>query len=606
MTKHIHEGEVQGLKKHTQFGKKIFVVTAVAFAMLLASFQTTEALTGETAATGEYAADDSEAFSQEDLVSAGSDESASDIPSADPVTADATAPADGNSGTADTTTPADGNSDTADTTAPADGNSGAADTTTPADGNSGTADTTTPADGSSGTADTTTPADGSSDTADTTTPADGSSGTADTAAPADGNSGADENSDTSEDGSNIGDSSVNTDTNIDEDRNSDKDTVEDDAAADHTTSGTADSTDCNSADTDRSADTSTASPAVPSPQESVDVNPEVHIQDRSSDAVYMPSLFNRSEMFLKTEEKIKYNTALPLDNIPSFISQEMIIGALKCQDETGFPASVTIAQIIQESGFGCYGPGGDTYQGLSYLAFEYCNLFGIKGTGTAGSVDMRTGEQTPAGEYYMTTAGFRVYNTYTECIEDRTRLLQEVYSDLTANVTDANTFAVKIGSRWATSLTYSQNLISQMERYDLYRLDRMTLQEFGKMIGKFADPCPGSYVTSDFGYRAFDKSFHKGIDLGTNGAAIPTYAAESGVVVTAGWSDSAGNWIVIDHGNGLVTKYMHHSKLFVKEGQHVEKGQQIGVTGTTGNSTGVHLHFQIEENGVAVDPSPYF
>lgn len=342
-----------------------------------------------------------------------------------------------------------------------------------------------------------------------------------------------------------------------------------------------------------------------SPQESVSVNSEATIKDRSADAIYVQTSYNPSERFIDIEDRIKYNVALPIDNIPSFITQEMIIGALKCQDETGYPASVTIAQIIQESGFGKYGPGGSEYQGLSYLAFEYCNLFGIKGTGTAGSVDMRTGEQTPDGQSYMTTASFRVYNTYTECIEDRTKILKEVYSDLIKGVTDANTFAMRIGSRWATSLEYSRSLISQMEQYDLYRLDRMTLRAFSEMIGQFADPCPGSYRTSDFGFRTFDNKFHKGIDLGTNGTEIPTYAAESGTVIVAGWNNSAGNWIIIDHGNGLVTKYMHHSHIFVKEGQKVIKGQQIGLTGTTGNSTGIHLHFQVEENGVAVDPTPY-
>lgn len=330
------------------------------------------------------------------------------------------------------------------------------------------------------------------------------------------------------------------------------------------------------------------------------------IEDKSPDAVYVKSDFNPSEIFVDIEDRVKYNTALPLDNIPSFITQEMIIGALKCQDETGFPASVTIAQIIQESGYGKYGPGGDEHQGLSYLAYEYCNLFGIKGVGTAGTVNMRTGEQTASGSYYSTTAGFRVYNTYTECIEDRCDLLQRVYGDLIEGVTDANTFAMRIGSRWATSLQYSQHLIQQMERYDLYRLDEMTLLDFGEMIGRFADPCPGSYVTSPFGYRKFDQKFHKGIDLGTGGEPIPVYAAESGTVVRAEFDNLAGNWVMIDHGNGIVTKYMHFSHTFVKVGQEVTKGQQIGLTGTTGRSTGVHLHFQVEENGVAVDPTTYF
>lgn len=124
--------------------------------------------------------------------------------------------------------------------------------------------------------------------------------------------------------------------------------------------------------------------------------------------------------------------------------------------------------------------------------------------------------------------------------------------------------------------------------------------------GTFTHPCPGSYITSYFGeYRSPSDPAHKGMDFGTGGQAVPTYAAADGTVVIAGWSNSAGNWVVINHGNGLVTKYMHHSALCVSAGQRVTKGQQIGLTGNTGNSFGVHLHFQVEVNGVAVDPRNY-
>ncbi len=123
--------------------------------------------------------------------------------------------------------------------------------------------------------------------------------------------------------------------------------------------------------------------------------------------------------------------------------------------------------------------------------------------------------------------------------------------------------------------------------------------------GIFTHPCPQGHLTSGFGYRSFDNSFHKGADFGTYGAYVPTYAAAAGKVIIAGWSNSAGNWVVIDHGNGLVTKYMHHSSLSVSVGQSVRKGQQIGITGNTGYSAGVHLHFQVEKNGSAVDPFNY-
>lgn len=315
--------------------------------------------------------------------------------------------------------------------------------------------------------------------------------------------------------------------------------------------------------------------------------------------------YKASGVFKKIGDRVQYNVDVPIKGLPSFITQEMIVGALKSQDEYGYPASVTIAQIIQESGYGTYGPGGNKGQGLSGLAYGYCNLFGIKGSGTAGSVSMRTSEMTKDGKIYSTTSAFRVYNTYSEAIEDRCKVLQNGYGDLISGVNDANTFAMRIGQRWATDLNYGKSLIKLMELYDLYRLDDMTLKDFSAMIGRFADPCPGAVVTSNFGFREFDNKFHKGLDLGTGSENIPTYAAESGTVIFAGYSGSAGNLITIDHGNGLVTKYMHHSEIYVKVGDHVEKGQQIGLSGTTGRSTGNHLHFQVEENGVAVNPLLY-
>lgn len=125
--------------------------------------------------------------------------------------------------------------------------------------------------------------------------------------------------------------------------------------------------------------------------------------------------------------------------------------------------------------------------------------------------------------------------------------------------------------------------------------------------GYFTHPCPGmTYQSSYFGeIREFEIGGHKGNDYAAP-VGTPTYAAAAGRVIIAGYSSSAGNWVVIDHGNGLVTKYMHHSSICVSAGQYVERGQQIGAVGSTGQSTGPHLHFQVEKNGVAVSPDQYF
>jgi len=85
----------------------------------------------------------------------------------------------------------------------------------------------------------------------------------------------------------------------------------------------------------------------------------------------------------------------------------------------------------------------------------------------------------------------------------------------------------------------------------------------------------------------------------------PIYAAQSGTVTTARYSGNAGNMIVINHGDGLVTIYMHCHAMYVSAGQRVEKGQNIAIVGNTGNSTGPHLHFQVELNGTPVNPLGY-
>lgn len=126
--------------------------------------------------------------------------------------------------------------------------------------------------------------------------------------------------------------------------------------------------------------------------------------------------------------------------------------------------------------------------------------------------------------------------------------------------------------------------------------------------GQFAHPCPSATISSTFGYRDFDSSFHKGVDFAA-AEGTPYYAADSGTVIYAtydgGYNGGAGNWIVIAHGNGIVTKYMHSSAVYVSVGQTVNKGDNIGAVGNTGNSFGAHLHFQVEVNGVAVNPLNY-
>ncbi|HUG64170.1 MAG TPA: peptidoglycan DD-metalloendopeptidase family protein [Gaiellaceae bacterium] len=114
-------------------------------------------------------------------------------------------------------------------------------------------------------------------------------------------------------------------------------------------------------------------------------------------------------------------------------------------------------------------------------------------------------------------------------------------------------------------------------------------------------PCDG-VVVSGFGMRW--GRMHEGIDIGC-AYGTPNRAAASGTVIYSGWLGGYGNLIVIDHGNGLSTAYAHASALLAGVGQSVSQGETVSLVGSTGNSSGPHLHFEVRVNGAAVDPLFY-
>ncbi|NLA27227.1 MAG: peptidoglycan DD-metalloendopeptidase family protein [Firmicutes bacterium] len=118
----------------------------------------------------------------------------------------------------------------------------------------------------------------------------------------------------------------------------------------------------------------------------------------------------------------------------------------------------------------------------------------------------------------------------------------------------------------------------------------------GKLCWPIESP---SYITSGFGWRRDPFSgattWHGAIDIGTYGQPNYILAAEGGRVILASWNGGYGNCIIIDHGGGTATLYAHLSSYLVGVGQAVSRGQRIGRAGTTGNSTGVHLHFEVRE-----------
>ncbi|MGB9819348.1 MAG: peptidoglycan DD-metalloendopeptidase family protein [Thermovenabulum sp.] len=119
--------------------------------------------------------------------------------------------------------------------------------------------------------------------------------------------------------------------------------------------------------------------------------------------------------------------------------------------------------------------------------------------------------------------------------------------------------------------------------------------------GRFLWPLTGN-ITSPFGKRGRD--YHEGIDIGSS-YGTPVRASNSGVVVFSGRNGAYGNLVIIDHGGGIQTYYAHLSSILVSEGQKVEKGSIVGRVGSTGRTTGPHLHFEVRVNGVPKNPITY-
>lgn len=127
--------------------------------------------------------------------------------------------------------------------------------------------------------------------------------------------------------------------------------------------------------------------------------------------------------------------------------------------------------------------------------------------------------------------------------------------------------------------------------------------------GIFAWPAPSfTRISDDYGYRTHPilgiQQFHNGVDMAAPGGS-PILAAYDGTVVAAAYSSSMGNYIMIDHGDGLYTVYMHASALYVSKGAEVSKGEKIAAVGSTGRSTGNHLHISVRLNGNYVNPWNY-
>lgn len=153
--------------------------------------------------------------------------------------------------------------------------------------------------------------------------------------------------------------------------------------------------------------------------------------------------------------------------------------------------------------------------------------------------------------------------------------------------------------------------ITQAERANSVQANlqaKKALAEKARLAPAVIWPTHSNVITSSFGYRSDPfkgvSAYHSGIDIAGD-IGDPVYAAMAGVVTASDQMGARGKYIIIEHPNGLETWYMHLNGMTVKAGDKVNKGEQIGMLGNTGRSTGPHLHFQVVKQNKAVNPLNY-
>ena len=251
-----------------------------------------------------------------------------------------------------------------------------------------------------------------------------------------------------------------------------------------------------------------------------------------------------------------------------------------------------------------------------------------------GTVDFLTAalESTSAERDQIATDAEKAFD-YVRELEFQAEMVRERNDRIFTQLEDAMTISVKpLDKMFSAAGLSSDSLISQVRRgyagqggpltplsYStmgqepdadtlrangiLNNLDRLNLYRIAAQKAPFALPVKSAFrFTSPFGMRW--GRMHNGTDFAAS-HGTPIYATADGVIYSAGWGQGYGKLVKIQHAFGIETRYAHMSKILVKVGQRVSRGQQIGAMGNTGRSTGTHLHYEVRVGGKAVNPMTY-
>jgi murein DD-endopeptidase MepM/ murein hydrolase activator NlpD len=245
-------------------------------------------------------------------------------------------------------------------------------------------------------------------------------------------------------------------------------------------------------------------------------------------------------------------------------------------------------------------------------SFEFMERIGIQDKRIAAQV--KRSKLEAAAQRAATAKTRRVAVATVEVIEARTAEAREVRDELAAG---RDTLAAARTLKRSALSDARESRTEHLEEVDALLAESASLaaaireaqeQAAASSTGSgtpsasgFIWPVNGT-VVSGFGWRG--SRMHEGIDI-TASSGTPIWAAAAGTVIWASWRGGYGNCVVVDHGNGLATLYAHASSILVGVGQSVSQGETVALVGSTGNSSGPHLHFEVRVNGTAVDPLGY-
>lgn len=219
-----------------------------------------------------------------------------------------------------------------------------------------------------------------------------------------------------------------------------------------------------------------------------------------------------------------------------------------------------------------------------------------------------------------------IVNLKEEIKADQQRL-EELLAEIEQSEVELQSNQAEVQKKLDEAIAYQKKLEEDRRAYSQYLSEKDAAEQRTKgqvgisnqvgtvAPGRIGDgsllwPTNTGYITSNFSPNRVNPVSgilrpHTGTDIGASMGA-PVWASQGGTVVLAEYNGGYGNCVILDHGNGIKTLYGHMSSIMVGQGQSVEQGTQIGRVGSTGNSTGPHLHFEVLVDGAAVDPMQFF